>query len=230
MKSAGPARAAPAMPPIALYKDTYSIETRGHSRHALRAYGKPYGVNCRTRYPLAKGIREYFAYDVVGAVHVGIEALAVRRPVETALEATAAESGRLLLVLRIVDGQRVRVEEARLAGVALLSALHLDAHQRCLVGQHRDEAGVGNTDEVLIVQIAHARFLFPERFLADDECADALGYQQINDAPAGCVQVVVDLPGAMGGEPLQLRRGAWMSQPLLQRGFALVIELVDRLH
>src|SRR5713101_591205 len=97
---------------------------------------------------------------------------------------------------------------------------------------------MGHADEVLIVPLAHARFLFPERILADDECADALGYQQINDASAGRVQVVVNLPRTMGSEPLQLRRGAGgaggagragRAELVLQLGPALVIELVERL-
>src|SRR5258707_7667053 len=133
------------------YRSTRTLKPRAACvRQAVRGELPP-------RYPLAKGVREYFAHDVIGAIHVGVEALAVRRPVETALEAPTTES-RLLLALRIVDRQRVRVKEARLTSVALLGDLDLYTYELRLVGQHRDEAGMGHVHDVLIVPLAHARF------------------------------------------------------------------------
>src|SRR5262245_9990259 len=89
----------------------------GYLRHALRAYGEPYGANCCARYPLPESFGEYFANDVVGAVHIRVEAPSIRRSVESTLHPPSAERRH---GCRAVDQQRVRVEEAGLAGVALL--------------------------------------------------------------------------------------------------------------
>ncbi len=62
---------------------------------------------------------------------------------------------------------------------------------------------MGHRDEVLIAPPAQVRFLFPERVLADAPRADALSDQQIDDATAGGVQVVVDAPRALRGDALQ---------------------------
>ncbi len=39
--------------------------------------GNPDGVNYYTRYPIAKGVWDYFAQNVVGAIHVGVQAAPV---------------------------------------------------------------------------------------------------------------------------------------------------------
>jgi hypothetical protein len=39
--------------------------------------GDPGGVNYHTRYPIAKGVWDYVAQNVVGAIHVGVQAAPV---------------------------------------------------------------------------------------------------------------------------------------------------------
>ena len=39
--------------------------------------GNPDGVNYYTRYPIAKGVWDYFAQDIVRAIHVGVQAAPV---------------------------------------------------------------------------------------------------------------------------------------------------------
>src|SRR5262249_56141268 len=99
----------------------------------------------------AGGGGEYFANGVVRAVHIRVDAPPIRCSIKTTLHALATEGGNLLVA---VDRQSVRVEEARLAGVALLAEAHLDADQLGFVGQHLDEARMGHLDEVLVVALA----------------------------------------------------------------------------
>jgi hypothetical protein len=77
-------------------------------------------VNCRTLYPLAKGIREYFANGVVGAVHISIDVPPIRRSIEPALHALPTERRDLRCA---IARQWVGVEKAGLAGVALFNGL-----------------------------------------------------------------------------------------------------------
>src|SRR5262249_44714497 len=161
---------------------------------------KPYWVNDPPSTPLREGIRSYFAHDVVRAVGIGVAVLPSCRSVQAPLHPPATEGGRG--PRRIVAWQGVRIEEAGRAGIALLGDSHLDAYQRGLVGQHVDEAGMGDAHNVLIVALAHVRALLPKRILADAQGADALGHQQVNDTPAGGVQVPVNAPRALGRNPL----------------------------
>jgi hypothetical protein len=46
--------------------------------------GKPHRVNYAPSTPLPKGIRSYFANDVVGAVHIRVDVASVRRPIQPA--------------------------------------------------------------------------------------------------------------------------------------------------
>ncbi len=119
-------------------------------------------------------IRSYFADGVIGAVHIRIDVPPIRRSIQATLHAPPTE-GRDDRVT--VDRQRVRVQETRLAGVALLGDRDLDASQFGFVGQHRNEARMGHRDEVLIAPPAQVRFLLPERVLADAKRADALSDQ-----------------------------------------------------
>src|SRR5215469_14201277 len=127
-------------------------------------YGKPYGVNYAPSTPLPKGIRSTFAHNVVGAVGIRVDVPAIRRSVQPALHPLAAKR-RDMLVAK--DRQRVCIEETGLAGVTLLSDLHLDAHQVGLVGEHVDETGMRDAHKGLIVAPSHVRFLLPERVLTD---------------------------------------------------------------
>ena len=51
--------------------------------------GKPDGVNYDTPYPVAKGVRDYFAQDVVRAVHVRIQAPSIARAKQAACDTPA---------------------------------------------------------------------------------------------------------------------------------------------
>ena len=64
-----------------------------------------------------------------------------------------------------------------------------------------------DTDKVLVVVPAHAYHLLPEGVFPDDDGADSLFDQKVDDALAGSVQVVVDLPVALVGDALHLLRG-----------------------
>ena len=91
-----------------------------------------------------------------------------------------------MAIASALDRQGVRIQEARLAGlagVALLGEVHLDAHQLRFVGQYVNAAGVGHLDDVLVVPLAPAPVLFPARVRAEAQRADALGDQQIDAAP-----------------------------------------------
>src|SRR5689334_3105047 len=101
--------------------------------------------------PLREGIRSYFANDIVGAVGIGVDESPVFGPVQPALHPPATEGGRGQR--RIEDRQRVRIEEAGLARVALLRDVHLDAHQCGLVGQHVDETRMGHGTKVWLVRL-----------------------------------------------------------------------------
>src|SRR5260221_480101 len=191
-------------------------------------YGKPYGVNYAPATPLRAGLRSYFANDVVRAVGVSGDVPPICRPVQPPLHTPATDGGRGLC--RIEDRQRVAVQEAGLAGVALLGDEDVNAHQLRLVGQRLNEACMGHSHKVLIVAPRHVDLLLPERVLADAQRATALGYQQIDDTAAGRVQIPVYATGAPRGDALQVPTGAPISQPALQFRAALVVEVVDGLH
>ena len=53
--------------------------------------GNPDGVNYYTLYPVAKGVRDYFANDVVRAIHIRVEAAPIRRAIEPTLEPPPTE-------------------------------------------------------------------------------------------------------------------------------------------
>src|SRR5262245_50862525 len=94
--------------------------------------GNPDGVNYNTRYPIAKGVWDYFSHDIVRAIDIRIEAPSITRAIEPPLEPPPTEDrGRMG---GSVERERIPVEEARLTGGAHLGNLHLDAHQFGLVG------------------------------------------------------------------------------------------------
>ena len=72
--------------------------------------------------------------------------------------------------------------------------------------------------------------MLPERVLADAQHPEALGYQQINDATRGGMEVVVNPPCALGRDALQTPTCVYLSQLALQLRTALVVELVDGFH
>jgi len=164
--------------------------------------GNPDGVNYHTRCPVAKGARDYFAHDIVRAIHIRVDAPPVCRTIEPALDPSPTEDG--CRIGSIVDRQRIPVEEAGLTGVALLGDLHLDAHQLGLVLEHRDEARMRHKDEVLIGPLPQANRLFPPVVLANDQRADALSHQPVHDATTGDMQIRSDLPRPFVSKDVEL--------------------------
>src|SRR5215469_17804786 len=93
-------------------------------------------VNYAPATPLHKGIRSYFADDVVSPVHIRVDMAPISRAIQPTLHPLSTETGRWLRrVGRIVDGQRIAIQKAGLAGVALLGHAHVNAHKCRLVGQ-----------------------------------------------------------------------------------------------
>src|SRR5574340_1209375 len=95
--------------------------------------GQPSWVNYNTLYSLAKGVRSYFAQDVISAVHIGIEADPTLGTIEPTLDALATE-GRIRSP-RNIGGERIPIQEAGLAGIAFLRDHDLNAHQFRFVGE-----------------------------------------------------------------------------------------------
>src|SRR5262249_12974717 len=97
------------------------------------------------------------------------------------------------------------------------------------VAQPVDETGVRDTDKGLLAAPAQVGFVLPERVLANHQCTDTLSHQQVDDAARGGVQVVLDLPCAVGRQSIavcrrtRVPRGVWSLRP------ALVVALVARL-
>jgi hypothetical protein len=64
------------IPVLAMISDDRVIVLGSMDKYAMRPIrqGNPDGVNYDTRYPIAKGVWDYFAQNVVGAIHVGVQA------------------------------------------------------------------------------------------------------------------------------------------------------------
>src|SRR5258707_7744219 len=125
----------------------------------------PDRVNYDTRYSVAEGVRDYFAQDVIGSVHVGIQTYAGARPEQPALHPPAQISLRLPHWLPI--------EKAALRGVALLGHKHPNAHQLGFVAQQVDEASLWDKHEVLVASTPQCNVLFPAVVLSDHKRTNA---------------------------------------------------------
>src|SRR5262245_7088421 len=77
--------------------------------------GNPDGVNYHTLSPVAEGVRDYFAQDIVRAIYIRGDPPPIRRAKGPALDAPPTEERCRLG--RIIDRQRITVEEAGLIGV-----------------------------------------------------------------------------------------------------------------
>lgn len=172
---------------------------------------------------MPEGLWDCFADDVVRAVHIGIDASASAGTEQAPLDSFAHVVG--LMTDWLV------VKEAALAGMAFLLQDHLYSYQLCLVGEHVDEASMGDLHELLIVSLAHVRFLLPPVILADNERSYAFLNQMFDNAVALRMQIVVDLASTFIGEPFQLVRSPpsciHLHQLAFQTGFALIVLLVD---
>ena len=86
-------------------------------------------------------------------------------------------------------------------------------------------------NKVLIVFLPHASLLLPERVLPDDDRSNPVFYQEVYNALAGGVQVVMNLPVALGGDAFHLPGDVLpvcFGKQLLQFLHALVVPLVPR--
>src|SRR6266508_935296 len=155
--------------------------------------GSPDRVNYNARFPVAKGVRDCFEYDVVRAIHIRIDQLAITGSEQPARDASAQ------VPYVVLDW--LIIEEAALAGVAFVDQDHLDAYELGFVAQHLDKAGVWYLDEALIVPLPNADLLLPAVVFAHYQRPNALGNQQIDNPPAVGVQVMVDLARPSRGQP-----------------------------
>src|SRR5262245_15519266 len=100
-------------------------------------------------------------------------------------------------------GQWFLVQEAALAGVALLRHDHSDADQLGLIRQHLDEAGVRQEDKGLVVPLPELGLLLPPIVLPNHERSDLMGDEVVNDAATGRMEIAVHLAEALVGEEVE---------------------------
>src|SRR6266566_9862496 len=173
----------------------------------LSLYGKPYGVNYIARYPfcLREGIRSTFTQDVVCAVHISTDLASIFCTVQAVSPPNPLSAkGVFFLVVGFVSRKRVKINKARLAGIALFPDFHLDANERGFVGDHVNKSRMRNGNKILIVFPAHLTFLLPERVLPDNDRSYPLFHQEVNNALTGGMQVVVNAPVACGRDLFHL--------------------------
>ena len=107
---------------------------------------------------------------------------------------------------------RLQIQEGAFGGIAFFLDDHLDACQLSLVGQHVDEGGMGNGDEVLVVDSANVHYLFPAFVVTYDDDSEPFGYHPVHNKPTGPMQIMVDLAVAFVGQ------GSEMVGGVLSRG------------
>jgi hypothetical protein len=107
----------------------------------------------------------------------------------------------------IRGGKRVTVQETGEAFVGFFREDDGDTHRFGFVGQHLDEPCMRDLHKLLIVLLPQMDFLFPERILADDQCANPFGNQEVNDPTAGGMQIMHDAPIALRRDRLKETRG-----------------------
>ncbi len=100
----------------------------------------------------------------------------------------------LCLITGFVVRDRIKIKKTGFAGVALFSHLDLNTNKSGLVGEHVNEARMWDGNKILIVALAHARLLLPERVLADNDGSYPLFDKEVNNARTGCMQVVINAP------------------------------------
>jgi len=142
---------------------------------------------------------------------------------------TPAAETRFLFAYRVIDRERIPVEEAGTTRVALFGEDHTNTYKRRLVGEQVNQLGMRDLHKLLIVLLAHLHLLLPERVLANDDGSDAFLYQEIDDATAGRVQVVQDTAIALRRDPIELarREAVRFGKALLVVSTLLVVQLVD---
>ena len=129
------------------------------------------------------------------------------------------------VAIMMVNG--FKVKKAALAGVAFFHQNHLYSYQFSLVAEHVDEACMWDLHKVLVVPFSDGDFLLPFGIFPNDQSPDALFHQDINQATALCVQIVVNLAIALVGEAIKTPTGPTFAQFALPFGALLVVVLVD---
>src|SRR5579885_2800315 len=168
---------------------------------------KAHWPNYHGLYSIGKSVWSYFSNDVGASIDIGIDEPPISSTEQSTLYPLAS------IAFLFPDG--FLIQKTALAGVGLFRDNHPYANQFRFVGQHVDETGVRNAHKLLIVALAHFHFLLPIDVFADDECAYAFLDKQIDYAPAGSMQVVVDAPCALVGKPFYPIARAIMPQSAL---------------
>ena len=172
--------------------------------------------------PIAKGVWDCFSDDVVCTVHVGIDPPTV---------CSAKHSPRDPLAhVAFAMSNRLGIQKAARAGMALVDRANDDPDQFRFVLKHLNEAGVRHLHNVLVVPPSDGDLLLPAIVFADHERSDTLLHQPFNDAVALRMEVVDDLAVAPVREKLHQAGGTRAAEFCLQMRFALVVELVDVLQ
>src|SRR5271157_727421 len=154
------------------------------------SYGlDPYRANYNALYPAGESRRESFAQDIVRGIHIRVDALPLSRDELSPLDPLSAVD------CMLADG--LQIQEGAFRGIPLFQDDHLDPRQLGLVGQHVDEGGMGNGDEVLVVDLAYLHLLLPARIVPDDQGAEPFAHHPVHDVVAGPMQEVIDLAIAL---------------------------------
>lgn len=169
--------------------------------------------------PIAKGVWDCFADDVVCAVHVGIDPPTVCGVKHPPRDPSAH--------IAVAVSNRFSIQKAALAGVALIDNDDRDVDQFRFVLEHRDKPGMRYAHEVLVILPSDGNLLFPPIVFANHEGTNALARQQVNDASAMGMEVVRGPARAPGGEPFHQAGGARFPELGLQLCLPLVVALID---
>lgn len=178
---------------------------------------------CNILYPISKSAWGYFPNNVVSAIQICIDQLASGAAEHSSVN-TATHVG-------FVVANRLKIKKRAFRRMTLFCQNNVDAYKFALVSQHFDKPGVRNGDKVLVVALANANTLFPSVILADNQYADLVLDQEIDNAPAGRMQVMVNTPRSLVGHAFDPKRSVPIAAQLtLEFCLALVVELVDGLQ
>src|SRR5450755_342987 len=138
---------------FSLLSTCYSIRRCEQLLRFFHLDGEPSRMYCNIRYPFAKGVRDYFANDVITAIDIGMVAMSIGTAEQTPMDPLA----QIVLMLT----QFLPVQKATLAGVGLFGDEHMYPYELRFVGQHLEKASVWNVHKILIVPPANVDVLLP---------------------------------------------------------------------
>src|SRR5271157_1266150 len=183
----------------------------------------PYRANYNALYPAGESRRESLAQDIVRGIHIRVDQLPLSRDELSPLDPPPAVDRML------ADG--LQIQKGAFRGIFLFLDDHLDPGQLGLVGQHVDECGMGNGDEVLVVDGTNVHFLFPALIMSDDQGAEAFRYHPVHDVAAGPMQEMMNLAIALVGQSVEMvGRELPVGQGRLQIGPPFVVVGIDALE